>query len=151
MTKPSAQVLSVEPPLRGERSSGPERPSAAMHEPTEEPEGSIAKEEEGERHSANTLREVVSAGGLASRRQFIQIGLAVLGLGVAGEGTWVLFKALSPGARGEPEPVEVLVTDMAVGGTKGILYGSDPAIVMRLEEGFLVLSMVCTHLGCIVK
>jgi Rieske Fe-S protein len=32
-----------------------------------------------------------------------------------------------------------------------MLYGTDPALVMRTEDGFLVLSLVCTHLGCIVK
>jgi cytochrome b6-f complex iron-sulfur subunit len=45
----------------------------------------------------------------------------------------------------------VQVGDIPVGGTKDMLYGTDPAIVMRSEDGFQVLSLVCTHLGCIVK
>jgi cytochrome b6-f complex iron-sulfur subunit len=88
---------------------------------------------------------------IASRRQFIQLGLGVLGLSVAGESVWLLLKGLEPGAKAPAQPVEVQVGDIPEGGTKDFVYGSDPAIVRRTEDGFVVLSLVCTHLGCIVK
>ena len=89
--------------------------------------------------------------GLASRRQFIQFGLGVLGMSVVGEAAWILLKGLEAGAAAAPQPVEVEIGDIPVGGTKEILYGNDPVIVMRTEDGYQVLSLVCTHLGCIVK
>jgi cytochrome b6-f complex iron-sulfur subunit len=89
--------------------------------------------------------------GAASRRQFIQLGLGALALSVIGEATWVVLKGLEAGAKAPPQPVEVQVGDIPVGGTKDIVYGGDPAIVMNLESGLQVLSLVCTHLGCIVK
>ena len=112
---------------------------------------SAGKAEEGESSVEQALAEIVGSGGLASRRQFIQLGLGVLGLGVAGQAVWILLKGLEPGVEAPPQPVEVQVGDIPDGGTKAILYGNDPALVMRQEDGFLVLSLVCTHLGCIVK
>ncbi len=111
----------------------------------------IGKAEEGESEAEHALAAVVRSGGLASRRQFIQLGLGVLALSVAGEAAWIALKGLEPGAKAPPQPVEVQVGDIPAGGTKDILYGSDPALVMRSEDEFLVLSLVCTHLGCIVK
>lgn len=95
--------------------------------------------------------DVVRGEGIASRRQFIQLGLGVLALSMVGEVVWILLKGLGPGAKAPPQPVEVHVADVPAGGTKTMVYGSDPAIVMRSEEGFLVMSLVCTHLGCIVE
>ena len=95
--------------------------------------------------------DIVRGGGIASRRQFIQLGLGVLALSMVGEVVWILLKGLGPGAKAPPQPVEVQVGDVPVDGTKTLVYGSDPAILMRSEEGFTVMSLVCTHLGCIVE
>jgi cytochrome b6-f complex iron-sulfur subunit len=108
-------------------------------------------EEEVDSRVAELLETTVSGGGIASRRQFIQLGLGVLGLSVAGEAVWIALKGLEPGAKAAPTPVEVQVGDIPVGGSKDFLYGSDPAIILRSADGLLVLSLVCTHLGCIVK
>jgi cytochrome b6-f complex iron-sulfur subunit len=110
----------------------------------------IGKDDGGENDSEHPLADIVRGRSLASRRQFIQLGLGVLGLSVVGEAGWAVLKGLQAGAEAPPQPVEVEVGDIPVGGTKDILYGTDPAIVMRQAEGFLVLSLVCTHLGCIV-
>lgn len=117
----------------------------------DEAAASIGNEGDSESGSEHALVDIVRGRSLASRRQFIQLGLGVLGLSVVGEATWAVLKGLQPGAEAPPQPVEVQVGDIPVGGTKDILYGTDPAIVMREAEGFLVLSLVCTHLGCIVK
>jgi Rieske Fe-S protein len=117
----------------------------------EEVEGPVEKPEQGESEAEHALAAVIRGGGIASRRQFIQLGLGVLGLSVAGQAGWIALKGLEPGAKAPPQPVEVQVGDIPAGGTKDILYGTDPALVLRSEDGFLVLSLVCTHLGCIVK
>ena len=117
----------------------------------EEAAESLEKAPEGEGEAEHLLSAVIRGGGLASRRQFIQLGLGVLGLSVAGEAAWIALKGLEPGVEGPPQPVEVQVGDIPVEGTKVITYGNDPALVRRQEDGFLVLSLVCTHLGCIVK
>ena len=117
----------------------------------EEAAGHIGQQGSSEGGSEHPLTELVHGRGMASRRQFIQLGLGVLGLSVAGEATWAVLQGLEPGAKTAPPPTEVQVGDIPVGGTKDMLYGTDPALVMRTEDGFLVLSLVCTHLGCIVK
>ncbi len=117
----------------------------------EEEAGPLEKPEEGEADVENALPPVELRGGIESRRRFIQLGLGVVGLSVVGQAVWILLKGLEPGAQAAPQPVEVQVGDIPDGGTKDILYGTDPAIVMRTEDGFRVLSLVCTHLGCIVK
>ncbi len=117
----------------------------------EEEEVSGDPEEEVDSRVAEVLETTVRGGGITSRRQFIQLGLGVLGLSVAGEAVWILLKGLEPGAKAAPTPVEVQVGDIPAGGTKDFLYGGDPAIVLREDDSLIVLSLVCTHLGCIVK
>lgn len=97
------------------------------------------------------LPSTPGARGIATRRQFLGLGLGVLALSVAGEAVWVVLKGLEAGAKAPAQPVEVQVGDIPAGGTKDIVYGGDPALVMNLEDGLQVLSLVCTHLGCIVK
>jgi len=113
--------------------------------------GPIGEEEEGEGGAEYALAADSGTRGIASRRRFIQLGLGALALSVAGEAVWVLLKGLEAGAKAPPQPAEVQVGDIPVGGTKNIVYGSDPAIVMRWEDEIVVMSLVCTHLGCIVK
>lgn len=117
----------------------------------EEETGPAIAPPESEEATEEIAEAVARRGSIATRRQFIQFGLGVVGLSVAGEVGWILLKGLEPGAEAAPQPVEVEVGDIPVGGTKEILFGSDPHIVMRSEDGFQVLSLVCTHLGCIVK
>ena len=113
--------------------------------------GPIKKEEEGEGGALYASAATGDARGLKSRRQFLGLGLGVLAMSVAGESVWVVLKGLEAGATAPPLPVEVQVGDIPEGGTKEIAYGTDPALVMRSEDGLRVLSLVCTHLGCIVK
>jgi cytochrome b6-f complex iron-sulfur subunit len=117
----------------------------------EEDTGSIEKQAEGEASAELLQASDAGARGIASRRQFLELGLGVLALSVAGEAVWVVLKGLEAGAKAPPQPVEVQVGDIPAGGAKNIVYGGDPALVMNLEGGLQVLSLVCTHLGCIVK
>lgn len=85
-----------------------------------------------------------------SRRQFIQMGIAVVG--VAWGGVLVqsrLFPSQSGAA--EAKPVEIPLADLPVGGAKTFLYAGAPAIVLRTPESLRAFSLVCTHLGCTVN
>ncbi len=113
--------------------------------------GPIKKEEEGEGAALYASAATGDARGLKSRRQFLGLGLGVLAMSVAGESTWVVLKGLEAGAKAPPQPVEVQVGDIPEGGTKDFAYGGDAALVMKSKDGVQVLSLVCTHLGCIVK
>src|SRR3989304_2248488 len=118
----------------------------------DEETGPIEKrEEEGEAKATFARAADIGARGIAAPRQFRGRGRGVLALSVTGESVWVVLKGLEAGAKAPPQPVEVQVGDIPVGGTKNIVYGSDPAIVMRWEDEIVVMSLVCTHLGCIVK
>ncbi|MEE8386265.1 MAG: ubiquinol-cytochrome c reductase iron-sulfur subunit [Dehalococcoidia bacterium] len=112
--------------------------------------GPIKKEEEGEGAALYASAATGDARGLKSRRQFLGLGLGVLAMSVAGESTWVVLKGLEAGAKAPPQPVEVQVGDIPEGGTKDFAYGGDAALVMKSKDGVQVLSLVCTHLGCIV-
>jgi cytochrome b6-f complex iron-sulfur subunit len=85
---------------------------------------------------------------LKSRRGFVQSCLALLAAGWAG---WLTQGALFPAAKTETRPVEIELADLPVGGTRAITYEGKPALVMRTADGVNALSLVCTHLGCIVQ
>lgn len=85
-----------------------------------------------------------------TRREFIQLGLAAVG--VAWAGTFVqskLFPAES--SVQEAQPVEIPLSELPVGGYKQIVYGGNPTIVLRTNESIKAFSLICTHLGCIVE
>ncbi len=84
----------------------------------------------------------------ASRRRFIQWGLAALGAAWAGTaGQSLLFP--QPGVQ-EAQPVRFPLAQLPVGGAYGITYGGAPALVLRSAEDVTAFSLVCTHLGCTV-
>lgn len=87
---------------------------------------------------------------MVTRRQFIQLGIAVLGaswLGLLVQ-SW-LFPAGS--AAEAAKPVEFSLADLPVGGSKTFTYGASPAIVIRTPESVRAFSLVCTHLACTVQ
>lgn len=85
----------------------------------------------------------------ASRRQFIQLGLAAVG--AAWAGTFVQSKLFPQASAQEARPVEFTVTELPVGGVKYVTYAGGPVAVIRSAESMKAFSLVCTHLGCIVK
>jgi len=85
-----------------------------------------------------------------ARRQFIQIGIAALG--AAWLGVLVQSKIFpAQGASQEAKPVEFPLSELPVGGTKSLLYGGQPALVLRTPESIRAYSLICTHLGCTVQ
>jgi len=85
---------------------------------------------------------------LQSRRGFLQAGLAVL---AAAWGGCLAQGVLFPPARVETRPVEIPLADLPVGATRQITYEGKPALVLRTADSVTALSMVCTHLGCLVQ
>jgi cytochrome b6-f complex iron-sulfur subunit len=84
-----------------------------------------------------------------SRRQFIFTGAAAIL--AAWLGAWVQSKLFPPTTAAEATPVDIALNDLPVGASKQITYAGAPALVMRSQDGVLALSLVCTHLGCIVQ
>lgn len=87
---------------------------------------------------------------LVTRRQFIKLGIAVLGaswLGLLVQ-TW-LFPSQT--AAQEVKPVEIPLAELPIGGFKTFTYGAAPAIVIRTPESIRAFSLICTHLGCTVQ
>ncbi len=84
-----------------------------------------------------------------SRRQFIITSGAALA--AAWAGTFIQSKVFPPATTAEATPVEIPLAELPVGGSKQITYAGAPALVTRSQDGVLALSLVCTHLGCIVQ
>lgn len=86
---------------------------------------------------------------LASRRRFIMLGLTAIG--AAWAGTFVQSQIFPQASAQEAKPVEFPLSELPVGGVKYITYGGVQSIVLRTPESVKAFSLVCTHLGCIVK
>ncbi len=79
--------------------------------------------------------------------------LSVLGLTTLASFLYPVFKYLSP--RREEMQLKRLVLsrkDIPAGNAKEILFHNTPCFVInRPNKGFIALSRVCTHLGCLVE
>lgn len=85
----------------------------------------------------------------ASRRRFIQLGMAAVGAAWAGT---LVQTRLFPGATAqEARPVEIAASDLPVGAVKYITYAGTPVVVIRTPESIKAFSLICTHLGCTVE
>ena len=91
--------------------------------------------------------------GMTDRRGFLQVILAALGLTALGCFTYPLVRFLSPSAGLEPGgTVTIDKNDVPVGGAKDLVLNDLPIIVInRPQKGYIALSRVCTHLGCLVE
>jgi len=99
---------------------------------------------------SETENTPIRSSAFLSRRHFIQLGVAAVG--VAWAGTFVQSK-LFPMDSGvqEATPVEFPLADLPIGGTKVITYGGTPTLVLRTAESIKAFSLICTHLGCQVE
>ena len=89
---------------------------------------------------------------MTNRREFLQKTLAFLGLTTLASFLYPLYKYFSPPAGEAGTKRLVLVkTEIPVGEAKEIVINNTPAIVInRPDKGYVALSRVCTHLGCLV-
>jgi cytochrome b6-f complex iron-sulfur subunit len=90
---------------------------------------------------------------MTDRRGFLQFLLAALGLTALGCFAYPLVRFLSPSAGAGPGvTVTIDKKDVPVGGSKDLVLNDLPIIVLnRPEKGYIALSRVCTHLGCLVE
>ena len=72
------------------------------------------------------------------------------GLGAAWAGFFLQRQFLTP-AQSEAKPVEVPLAQLPVGSVKQITYQNNPVLLMRSQESIVAMSMVCTHLACLVQ
>jgi cytochrome b6-f complex iron-sulfur subunit len=89
---------------------------------------------------------------MTDRRGFLQFLLAALGLTVLGCFVYPLVRFLSPSAGAGPEStITIDKKDVPLGGAKDLVLNDLPIIIInRPEKGYIALSRVCTHLGCLV-
>jgi cytochrome b6-f complex iron-sulfur subunit len=87
------------------------------------------------------------------RRGFLRLLATILGLSALGSFLYPLFRFLSPlEALGIAKKVTLPQKELPVGAFKDLLIGGTPSIVIHSRlHGYIALSRVCTHLGCLVN
>ncbi len=87
------------------------------------------------------------------RRRFLKFLLALFGTTTLVSLVYPLLRFLAPPERTEKTKSLVLAKrDIPPGEAKNIVLNNIPAIVLnRPGKGFMALSRVCTHLGCVVE
>ncbi len=89
---------------------------------------------------------------MTNRREFLRKALAVLGLTTAVSFFYALVKYFSPPLElSGATRLVVSKKDVPLGEAKDIIFNNTPAILVnRPDKGYIALSRVCTHLGCLV-
>ena len=89
---------------------------------------------------------------MTNRRAFLQKTLAFLGLTTLASFLYPLFKYFSPPVEEIGAKRLVLAKkEILLGEAKEIVFNSTPGVVInRPDKGYIALSRVCTHLGCLV-
>jgi len=87
-----------------------------------------------------------------NRRHFLKSLLGLLGTTVLVSFVYPLVRFLAPpGGEAAGKKVVMKRSEIPEGSAKDILVGNIPAIVINTrDKGFVALSKVCTHLGCLV-
>ena len=86
------------------------------------------------------------------KREFLSLLLTLLGLTAAGSLVYPLVRFLAPpSGKARSKQITLKKSEIPVGEAREIPFGGIPAIIIhRPDKGFIVLSRVCTHLGCLV-
>ncbi len=88
------------------------------------------------------------------RRRCLQILLAFLGSITLLSFAYSLLKFLGalPARTAEAKKLVIHKNEIASGDAKNIIFRNTPAVVInRPNRGFIALTRVCTHLGCLVE
>ncbi len=87
------------------------------------------------------------------RRNFLKSLLAIFGAGTLISFLYPLLRFLAPpGTEAKVQKVTIPKKEIPVGGAKAIIINNVPAfLINRSDKGYIALSRVCTHLGCIVE
>ncbi len=86
------------------------------------------------------------------RRGFFKLLLTLLGCTAVGSFVYPLARFLGPAAATTKlKQISLKKSEIAIGEAKDIAIDSTPVLVInRPGAGFIALSRVCTHLGCLV-
>ena len=87
------------------------------------------------------------------RRGFLRLLLSVTGLTALGSFLYPLFRYVAPPLAGKStRTISIQKDQISVGEAKEIVLGSTPALVINVPgKGYMAVSRVCTHLGCLVQ
>jgi cytochrome b6-f complex iron-sulfur subunit len=79
--------------------------------------------------------------------------LSITGLTALGSFLYPLSRFIAPPlARKFTSNLSIKKDLISVGGAKEIVLGNTPAIIINVpDKGFVAVSRVCTHLGCLVQ
>ncbi len=87
-----------------------------------------------------------------SRRRFLGISLGFLGSIFAGGVLYPVLSYLVPPSRKKGgEIVKIPKGELPPGGMKRFHLRGGPAVVIHGSKGYAAYSLVCSHLGCLVK
>jgi cytochrome b6-f complex iron-sulfur subunit len=88
-----------------------------------------------------------------NRRGFLKLLASVLGLSALGAFLYPIFRFLTPGAAAvKAKSVTLPQSEIPVGASKDLLIMGTPSIIIHTsDKGYIALSRVCTHLGCLVN
>lgn len=91
--------------------------------------------------------------GSTNRRTFLTICLGTVATVAAAVASWPLYRYLAPRKQdASASKVALTIADIPEGEAKFIEFaGSSAVVVHKKDGGFVALSAVCTHLGCIVQ
>jgi cytochrome b6-f complex iron-sulfur subunit len=87
------------------------------------------------------------------RRSFLKVLLTVFGAASFASFAYPLVRYLAPpGGSAEDKKVVIAKKEIPAGQSRAVLYNDKQVIVInRPGKGFIALSKVCTHLGCLVE
>lgn len=87
------------------------------------------------------------------RRAFLKSLLGLFGATALVSFSYPLLRFFAPPrSEARVQRISILKKDVPVGEAKEIVFNNTPAIVInRSGKGFIALSKVCTHLGCLVE
>jgi cytochrome b6-f complex iron-sulfur subunit len=87
------------------------------------------------------------------RRDFLKFLTGALAATGAVALVYPVVRLIAPlSGEGTVQPIRIPKGDIPTGGTKDVVFQSTPVIVINREgAGYIALSRVCTHLGCLVQ
>lgn len=86
------------------------------------------------------------------RRDFLSIVFSILGISALASVAYPLIRFLIPPKEKTGIKTKIAKSDMPIGRAKEITIGTTPIIIIdRPGKGYIALSRVCTHLGCLVN
>ena len=89
---------------------------------------------------------------LKQRRRFLSYSLGLLGSIFMAGVIYPILSYLQPPPRGaKDEVIHIPLNELPPGGMKRFHFRGIPAIAVNSKEGYAAFSLVCSHLGCLVK